>query len=298
MYDVFQIAKNLGMNHNLCLRVIDEPTNKVVQQHIGHNSATNTLLNGIGQFLLGGSTTGAGELLRTWIPQYISLGTMGLSNQDEDSEGLPAGVGDNGAESEEDRMIDYLLKTPGFGSDGYDSTLINGRELDGKPAFGLGPMFVDRTDKSTTVECELISNTFPRAKISMRQALPESRSEYPKTIDVIFSALVSTGVLAQFRPAGKNYLFISEVGLWSSPTWVDSGSNGLLAGYRIAPPDKENWDMSVASNRQLLKRQILRVGINQAVQVIWKIQLGSIDQLGGLSALYPQEGHMQWKVYT
>ena len=37
--------------------------------------------------------------------------------------------------------------------------------------------------------------------------------------------------------------------------------------------------MTVAANRDLLKKQIIRVGINQVVQVIWKIQLGGVDQL-------------------
>ena len=285
-------AKSLGMLHNVCINVIDEPSGKIVAQHIGHNVATNTLLTGIGQFLLGGSTTGSGELLRNWIPQYISLGTMGLSSQDEDEEGLPTGVGDTNATTEEEKMRDYLLMTPGFGSDGYDTALMNNRKY-----AGLGPMFANR-ESDKTIGCELISNSFPRASITYRQALPESRSEYPKTIDIIFSSMISTGALAQFREPGKNYIFISEVGLWSVPTWVDSGNNGLLAGYRLCPPDKDNWDMSIASNRYLLRRNILRVGINQVVQVIWKIQLGSMDELGGLSAIYPQEGYMKWKIFN
>lgn len=281
MQGLNQIAKNLGMIHNVCLRVIDEPTHKVVQQHVGHNAATNTLLTGVGQFLLGGSVTGAGQLLQQWIPQYISLGTMGLGSQEEDEYGLPRDVGDTSAETEEGRMTEYLKQTPGFGSDGSadpDTALVNYRRYS-----GLGPMFADReegsTDPKPTIGCELISNTFPRAKISMRQALSESRSEYPRTIDVIFSSLISTGALAQFREPDKPYLFISEVGLWSKPTW-SSGNNGLLAGYRIAPPDQRNWDMTVEENRNILKRQILKVGINQAVQVIWKIQIGSIDEFG------------------
>lgn len=287
MQGLCEIARGLGMQHNVCIRVIDEPTGKIIRQHVGHNAATNTLLTGIGQFLLGGSVTGAGELLRQWMPQYISLGTMGLGSQEQDEYGLPLDVGDTSAATEEQRMIEYLQRTPGFGSDGYDRSLMNDRKY-----TGLGPMFADRQDQRReplpptdpaadvlpTIGCELISDTFPRSKISMRQALSEKQSEYPRTIDVIFSTLISTGALAQFREPGKGYLFVSEVGLWSSPTWVESGSNGLLAGYRIAPPDKENWDMSVPENRQILKRQILRVGINQAVQVIWKIQLGSIDE--------------------
>ena len=291
MQGIAEIAKNLGIRQNVCIRVIDEPSGQVISEHIGHNAATNTLLTGIGQFLLGGSTTGAGEFLDSWIPKYISLGTMGLSSQDEDEEGLPTGVGDSGAATEEERMRDYLLQVPGFGSDGYDPALMNNR-----PYAGLGPQFADRAS-TATVGCELISNTFPRSAITYRQCLPESRSEYPKTIDVVFSAMISTGALAQFRESGKNYVFISEVGLWSNPTWEGDGNNGLLAGYRICPTDSSNWDMSIEANRRLLKASIIKIGINQIAQVIWKIQLGAIEELGGIDALYPQEGYMSWRVY-
>lgn len=287
-----EIAKNLGIKHNVCLRVIDEVTGQVVSQHVGHNAATNTLLTGIGQFLMGGSTTGAGQFLDNWIPRYISLGTMGLSSQEQDERGLPTGVGDNGGATEEDRLRDYLLKVPGFGSDGYDWSLVNDRKY-----MGLGPLFADRPNETTT-QCELISNSFPRSKITYRQNLSEAQSEIPKTIDVVYSALISTGVLAQFREPGKDYLFISEAGLWSSPNWVGEGDNGLLAGYRICPPDSENWDMSIPENRTILKSNILKVKVNQAVQVIWKIQLGGIDQLGGINAIYPSEGYMKWRIYV
>lgn len=287
-----EIAKNLGLRYNVSINVIDEPSGKIVQQHIGHNAATNTLLTGIGQYLLGGALTNASELLDRWIPQYISLGTMGLSSQEEDEEGLPTGVGDNGAATEEERFVDYLLKVPGFGSDGYDPALMNDRKY-----AGLGPAFDNRPYEGS-VECELISTTFPRSAITFRQCLPESRSEYPKTIDVVFSAMISTGALKQFREPGMDHIFISEVGLWSSAVHIDEGSNGLLAGYRICPTDSANWDMSIESNRRLLKANIIRIGVNQVAQVIWKIQLGAIEQLGGIDALYPQEGHMKWRVYA
>lgn len=292
MSNSLEIAKNLGIRYNVSINVIDEPSGKIIQQHVGHNAATNTLLTGIGQYLLGGATTNAGELLDSWIPQYISLGTMGLSSQEEDEEGLPTGVGDNGAPTEEERFIDYLLKVPGFGSDGYDPALMNDRKY-----AGLGPAFADRAQEAS-VECELVSTTFPRSAITYRQCLPENRSEYPKTIDVIFSAMISTGALKQFREPGMDHIFISEVGLWSSRVHVSEGSNGLLAGYRICPTDSASWDMSVPENRKLLKASIIRVGINQVVQVIWKIQLGAIEQLGGINALYPQEGYQKWRIYT
>lgn len=287
-----ELAKSLGLQYNVSINVIDEPSGKIVQQHIGHNAATSTLLTGIGQYLLGGAVTGASQLLERWIPQYISLGTMGLSSQDEDEEGLPTGIGDNGASSEYERFVNYLLRVPGFGSDGYDPALMNDRQYP-----GLGPTFEDR-EYEGTVECELISPSFPRSAITFRQCLPESRSEYPQTIDVIFSAMISTGALKKFREPGKDYIFITEVGLWSSATHVSEGSNGLLAGYRITPTDKDNWDMSIESNRRLLKENIIRIGVNQVAQIIWKIQLGAIEQLGGIEALYPQEGFMKWRVYS
>lgn len=292
MHNSLEIAKSLGLRYNVSINVIDEPSGKIVQQHVGHNAATSTILTGIGQYLLGGSVTGASQLLEQWIPQYISLGTMGLSNQEEDDEGLPKGIGDNGAATEEERFIDYLLKVPGFGSDGYDPALMNDRKYP-----GLGPAFEDR-EYAASVECELISASFPRSPITFRQCLPESRSEYPKTIDVVFSAMISTGALAKFREPGKGYIFVSEVGLWSTATHVSEGSNGLLAGYRICPTDSANWDMSIEANRRLLKANIIKIGTNQIAQVIWKIQLGAIEQLGGIDALYPQEGFMKWRVYS
>lgn len=287
-----EIAKGLGIRHNVTVRVLDEATGKVVSQHSGHNTATNALITGIGHYLMGEGTFTEGELVRNWIPQYISLGTMGLGSQEEDAEGLPAGIGGTTG-SEEERFVDYLLHCPGYGSDGYDKSMINGRKY-----FGLGPVFADRTSEHT-IDCELISDSFPRSKITYRDIVPEYEAEIPKTVDVIFSAMVSTGALAKFREPGKGYIFITEVGLWSQSKWSNSAENGLLAGYRICPPDEENWDMSVAENRRILKENIIRIGTNQIAQIIWKIQIGSMEQLGGIGKLYPQapsEGYMQWHV--
>lgn len=290
-YGALEIAKGLGIQYNVTIRVLDEVTGEVVSEHIGHNTATNALITGIGHYLMGEATFTQGELLRDWIPQYISVGTMGLGSQEEDDEGLPRDIGGTSG-SEEERFKDYLLQCPGYGSDGYDKTLINGRKY-----FGLGPAFADRPSQGT-INCELISDSFPRSKITYRDIVPEYKAEIPKTIDVIFSAMVSTGALAQFREPGKGYVFISEVGLWSQPKWSDSSENGMLAGYRICPPDRENWDMSDPANRKILKANIIKVGTNQIAQIIWKIQVGSMEQLGGINELYPTQGHLQWNVIT
>ncbi len=394
-------AKNLRTEHNVSIRVLDSKSGKVISSHIGHNAATNSLLVGIAHYLTGDGVLNQGyHMLNYYIPKYISLGTMGLINQDEDENGLPAGIGVSEG-SEEDRFVDYLLQVPGYGADGYDPNLNNNREY-----FGLGPVFADRdtskivtetiqlgdinldgvvnnadilmfadylagnvnlTDKqllaadvnqdgeincsdlalitqcvseeitldtveyrpsiAPTINCELISDSFPRVQISYRDIVPETESEIPQTIDVIFSAMISTGALAQFREPGKDYIFITEAGLWSKKDWESGGDNGLLAGYRIAPPNKQNWAMTAESvsddyaitylkdqgidnptedqiqsikpeiaqnNRQILKQNIIRVGPNQVVQVIWKIQLGGLEQLGGLSDLYPSGSVLRW----
>lgn len=394
-------AKNLRTEHNVSIRVLDSKSGKVISSHIGHNAATNSLLVGIAHYLTGDGVLNQGyHMLNYYIPKYISLGTMGLINQDEDENGLPAGIGVSEG-SEEDRFVDYLSQVPGYGADGYDPNLNNNREY-----FGLGPVFADRdtskivtetiqlgdinldgvvnnadilmfadylagnvklTDKqllaadvnqdgeincsdlalitqcvsgeitlgtveyrpsiAPTINCELISDSFPRVQISYRDIVPETESEIPQTIDVIFSAMISTGALAQFREPGKDYIFITEAGLWSKKDWESGGDNGLLAGYRIAPPNKQNWAITAESvsddyaitylkdqgidtptedqiqsikpeiaqnNRQILKQNIIRVGPNQVVQVIWKIQLGGLEQLGGLSDLYPSGSVLRW----
>ena len=365
--------RNLGIRQNIILRTINPELGKVVSVHQGHNAATNSLLTGIGHYLVGNGILNQGyDMLSAYIPRYISLGTMGLLNQEQDDQGLPVGIGvistdNDGKElTEEQRFVDYLAQAPGFGADGYDSNQNNNREYP-----GLGPVFKDRkvtTDASqpvllgdinfdgkvdindlmmlvdyncgtidlspkqllaadvnkdgqidcedvqllksfingeypeptlgtviynpntpATINCELISDTFPRAEISYRDIVPEYEAEFPKTIDIVFSAMVSTGALAQFREPGRDYIFITEAGLWSKRTWSDGADNGLLAGYRIGPSNEEYWDMSKVDNRNKLKQSILRVGINEVVQVIWKIQLGGIEQFGGLQKLYPEE---------
>lgn len=365
--------RNLGIRQNIILRTLDLQRGKVISVHQGHNASTNSLLTGIGHYLIGNGIFNQGyDMLSAYVPQYISLGTMGLLNQEQDDEGLPAGIGvvatNNDGEplTEEERFVDYLAQAPGFGADGYDSNQNNNREYP-----GLGPIFADRrvttdsiqpvllgdinfdgivdindllmlvdyncgrielSDKQkiaadvnqdgiiscedvnllrsflegdigksslgtgtytpntpATINCELISDSFPRAAISYRDIVPEYEAEFPKTIDIVFSAMISTGALAQFREPGRDYIFITEAGLWSKKVWTDGADNGLLAGYRIGPTNEEYFDMGKEDNRNRIKKSILRVGINEVVQVIWKIQLGGIEQFGGLQKLYPEE---------
>lgn len=407
--------KQLGIQYNVCMRVLDEDGN-IVQEHIGHNTATNSMLFGIASHLVSNFTYSEREnlhgnhsMLTNYVPKYMSLGTMGLINQDQDSNGLPAGIGVKipdisgdtsydelveamnqnkevmdeakallDAEScctccqicdrcdscsqymkelleaylaakdayeeavqavlgyaEEIRFKDYMQTRPGYGADGYDGNCNNGRDY-----FGLGfpyscydntaqyligdiatrngivyeciadtgmpsgvfnqsnwrklDSYVDEYGShdvpkpDVAVNWELISIDFPRQDISYREIVPEYEAELPKTIDVVFSAMISTGALSKFREPGRDYIFITEAGLWSKKRWTLGGENGLLAGYRIMPPNEKNWDMSDPENRNLLKRQILKVKRNQVVQIIWKIQIGSIDQFSSIEDIRKQ----------
>lgn len=308
--DILQISKNLGIRHNVYFRVIDKMTNTVVQQVSGHNDATNSMLTGIGYYLAGnGVANQAYSVLTKYVPKYISLGTMGLLNQDQedcyilttvsptdwennytsyfekvDDEYIPVS-GASAPTWEPDKYYrlvtglpagidfdNYVSQVPGYGADGWDAAENNGREV-----FGLGYKFDDTVG---AINCELISDSFPRTAISFRDVVPEVEAELPKTIDVIYSAMISIGALQQFR-GSRDYIFITEAGLWSEKTYQgdNSGENGLLAGYRILPPNSINWDMSDENNRNILRQNILRVGKNQVVQVIWKVQLGSISQI-------------------
>lgn len=396
---VLKIAKNMSVKQNVSFRVIDEMTGRIVQEHSGHNSATNSLIFGIAHHLIGDFLPNEGvglhpgyEMLANYVPRYMSLGTMGLINQQQDAYGLPSGIGDTlpnsddpdyralldaldaaqtlltaaqqayaaecpyypatdacesctqcadrieskkqavedaqaaydaayaavMAYNEEARFIDYMTHLPGYGADGYDPNENNDRqymglgyawssydvtktyEVDDRETY-KGTLYrciqatpsparqfdatkweavpdAEQPSLGTTIKVELISPSFPREPIAYRDIVPEYEAELPGTIDVVFSAMISTGALKQFRPKDQDYIFITEAGLWSRQPWSDSGDNGLLAGYRIVPPNKDNWDMTDPANREILKRQILKVGKNQVVQVIWKIQIGAVDE--------------------
>ena len=460
------IIKRLDVKQNVTIRVIDEATDKVVQEHVGHNAATNSMLTGIAHYLLGDGTLNQGsDMLTSWVPQYISLGTMGLTSQDseelrddEDPEQylyyVPAGIGttlpapESATRDEKElndilRFTEYLNQCPGFGADGYDENTNNDRAYfglglpyddmpaikkqdffdgDGEnrqftlssvptsivditvypqgvinqdmhntdiireviptgkysfegsvvtinstytpPAVGSRLSITYTVDSSEAATCELIDSTTLRSKITYRGIIPEVQSEVPGTLDVIFSAFISTGELAKYR-GDKDYIYITEAGLWSKAAYTSGGDNGLLAGYRIMPSDDEvntlgvedafsgdgetkrfklsksaiqidsvtidnvaqstadfvleeatnsvvfdtapaagssiivvyrtgdttgTWkDMSVVENRQLVQKSIIRIGKGQVAQIVWKLQLGGLEQLEGLRYIYPSQ---------
>lgn len=458
------IIKRLDVKQNVTIRVIDEPTGKVVQEHVGHNAATNSLLTGIAHYLMGDGVLNQGsDMLSNWVPQFMSVGTMGLTSQDA-VDYLPVGIGytpvaPESATAEEKqlneqlRFEEYVNQTPGFGADGYDSNDNNNREW-----FGLGYPYSDKPDKlvqdfydagqteyiltnepitqdkesiisvtvypggvvnqdlhdtsivrmvlssedyevamndnneyvlsitngssysgriaviytvysTEAVNCELITSNVLRSKITYRNIVPEVQSEIPNTLDVIYSAFVSTGALKDYR-SDNDYIYITEAGLWSKPYYNNSGDNGLLAGYRIMPTDDEaaevdkqesftgdgvtlaftldelalgvvsatidnvvvteynldmqtnqivftdvpesganilvvykttnSWkDMSKPENRLKVQENIIRIGKNQVAQIIWKLQLGGLEQLNGLRYIYPSQYPEEvWEVWT
>lgn len=327
------VARRMRISHNVSLRVIDKYTRKVVCEHTGHNSATNSLLSGIGYYLVGEGVLNQGTAaLKPYLPQYISLGTMGLEGQHQTESGLPVDIGGVASDPDYDPetcYTKYMNERPGYGADGYDASYNNNR-----PYFGLGyPYTTYQTTQRYSVDdivtyqgvlykCisptelgpfdinkwnaildlstsgfEVMSPSFPRAKIAFRDVVPEIYAEKAKTLDIVYSAMISTGALAQFR-GDNDYVFITEAGLWARPDWSGSMSidNGLLAGYRILPPDSDNWDMSDPANREILQKNILRVGVNQVVQVIWKIQIGGIDEFPSDGPVQPVVNSFLWHI--
>ena len=156
--EILDIIKRLDVKQNVTIRVLDEATGEVVQEHVGHNAATNSLLTGIAHYLMGDGVLNQGsDTLSIWVPQYISLGTMGLTSQESEiiTEGtgadqvsftVPKALGytpvapdyPEATQNEVElnarlRFTEYINQTPGFGADGYDSNSNNNREW-----FGLG----------------------------------------------------------------------------------------------------------------------------------------------------------------
>lgn len=368
-----EASKRFQLRHNVTIRILDKATGKMVREHTGHNMATNTMLEGIGHYLSGEGVLRQGfSMLSKFIPRYISLGTMGLRNQDEDSRGLPTGI--SGKDYTGDEAIDftnYISERPGYGSDGY-SKLYNNK----RPYMGLGPPYSSFSvtesynigdiayykgvayealkpmivnpdvgiynnwsadnwkvaeDYKQPTCYELITPTCPRVEISFRDVVPEYEAEIPQSIDVVFSSMISAGALDEFRDPSKDYIFISEAGLWSKIDYQPEsvGFNGLVAGYRIAPPGRnqkymrsedvpdedaieyledegiddptpeqiaETKSIIAMENRQLLKQEILRVERGQVIQVIWKIQIGNFNEEGSYMSRSGDIQHLQEQI--
>ena len=304
MNSVLSSAKRISVEHNVLIRVIDPKTRSIVSEHEGHNSATHSLIFGISSYLMGQGVWNQGySMLNNYVPRFISVGTMGILDQDD--EALPSGGGVP-AEIE----TNYELHCPGFGADGYDLSNNNDRvyaglgyayssysaakESSGEYSDGdivtksgqvvqyVDGAWVPVPGVDPSPEYELISATFPRSPITFRDAINESDAEIPGTVDVVFSAMISLGALKQFRRLGlsdgqpdRDHVYISEVGLWSRQDWTNSGDNGLLAGYRILPSGQLSGQSIPVED---IKKSLIRVGVNQVVQVVWKIQLGSREE--------------------
>lgn len=103
--------------------MLDVTTCQLVREYTGQNQYTNSMLIGISHYLKGDGILNQGSsMLSAFISKYISLGTMGLINQEQDEEGLPAGLGIGGSDdSEIDRFTAYMYPRPEYGADGYDA---------------------------------------------------------------------------------------------------------------------------------------------------------------------------------
>lgn len=345
MSDITNISKKLGIYDNVYLRVVDIRTKEVVQQVKGHNAATSTILSGIAHFLCGDGTLNQAKFtLDDYVPQYMSLGTMGLCSQVADqTTGLPIGIGNkNNPSSDADKteaIKDYMNHLPGFGADGYSNAYNNNREYFGLGlpyAFMVGDVNNDNIVNQEDIDAllqylanpqghkinenaadvngdgkinakdirelqnmlnanppqtppyrpgELISKSFPRIPITYRSIIPETDTEAPKSMDLILGGMVTTNALESFM-GDKDYIFVTEAGLWNNKySNGNSVSNGLLAGYRIFPQTINQIDLDSASDTTVARyypdfqKSILRVNKDQVVQIVWKIQLGSIEDI-------------------
>ena len=63
----------------------------------------------------------------------------------------------------------------------------------------------------------------------------------------------------------------------------------LIVVYRTSDTSGTWKDMSVKENRELVQKNIIRIGEGQVAQIIWKLQLGGLEQLEGLRYLYPSQ---------
>ena len=267
-----EIKQLLGSESNVLLSVIDSTSGNVLRTHVGHNAATNTFIYSCAQRFISDNTE--------WAPRYISLGTMGLLNQQETDNHTPSGIGTYLDTSDTDivtRYKHYIEQRPGYGADGYNSSMNNNRQY-----IGLGPSYT-----GSAINCELVADVssatlnfvHQRSPIVSVRLVPEYESSASESVDVYLTAMISDSALKNMM-GDLDYIFITECGLWSSDKVVsasgdfvpsDSFTNGLLAAYRIMPPGITPSDMNNADSRTMLENEILRVEQGQIVQVVWKV---------------------------
>lgn len=267
-----EIKQMLSSGSNVLLSVIDSRSGNVLRTHAGHNAATNTFIYSCAQRFISDNTE--------WAPRYISLGTMGLLNQQQTDNHTPSGIGTYLDTSDTDvvaRYKHYIDQRPGYGADGYNSSMNNDRQY-----IGLGPSYT-----GSAINCELVADVssatlnfvHKRSPIISVRVVPEYESSSSESVDVYLTAMISDSALKTMM-GDLDYIFITECGLWSTDKVVsasgdyapsDSFTNGLLAAYRIMPPGITSSDMDNAESRTLLENEILRVEQGQIVQVVWKI---------------------------
>ena len=63
----------------------------------------------------------------------------------------------------------------------------------------------------------------------------------------------------------------------------------LVIVYRSGDAAGTWKDMTIQENREKVQQNIIRIGKNQVAQIIWKLQLGGLEQLNGLRYLYPSQ---------
>ena len=71
--------------------------------------------------------------------------------------------------------------------------------------------------------------------------------------------------------------------------YAPAAGSTLIIIYRSGDATGTWKDMSIEDNRKKVQQSIIRIGKNQVAQIIWKLQLGGLEQLNGLRYLYPSQ---------
>ena len=71
--------------------------------------------------------------------------------------------------------------------------------------------------------------------------------------------------------------------------YIPASGTTLIMVYRSGDVSGTWKDMTIKANREKVQQSVIRIGVNQVAQIIWKIQLGGLEQLNGLRYLYPPQ---------